>query len=343
MKNRSFIAVFFIFLFSLVSCGDNGWKSGIFIYDQNDTFISSFKSELDKDLSLIDCASDIYYASRSQTTQNEQVTQAIESEDYDVLALNLVDRLAGGAIMDKAAIYSLPIVFFNREPLSDELLDHENVYYVGGDPKNEGKLQAELAENLFGSPSSMESKYDKNGDGKIQLVILKGEQGHQDSEERTKNSVGKLRDDGYDIDVLATYYCDRQKDKGYEAFKELDSEKKIDNIELVLSNNDDMALGAIEYLLDEGIFLFQASDVSEQPFPIIGVDATKVGEEAILNNYLYGTVKNNGEEQARAVKRLIEFILKGWSIDSGFSYTFTDSNNKTIYIQGSKITKQNLI
>ena len=68
-------------------------------------------------------------------------------------------------------------------------------------------------------------------------------------------------------------------------------------IELVLCNNDDMALGALDAL--------DAAGVSAAVF---GVDATDVGMEALSAGRLWGTVDCNGKAQGRAVFRLAACI-----------------------------------
>ena len=344
MKNKlkKFLLMLLVNSFSLFSCGKNSSRIGIFIYDETDTFIGTLNNNIRNELNENKLDYGIYYASRSQTKQNEQVTQAIESNSYAILLLNLVDRLAGNAIMDKAALYDLPLVFFNREPLSSDLIKHENTYYVGSNPQVEGILQAYMVESLFGSPTSLNEKYDKNGDGTIQLILLRGEQGHQDSEERSKYSIGQLRDDGYNIDILESFYCNWQRDKAKEVTREL---YEIDNytnddIELIISNNDDMALGAIDYLLEKDLFLSDAEDVSMQPYPIIGVDATSVGLEAIKKNCMYGTVKNDALEQATAIVTLTDYILNKLPIDASFPFEF-ESEHK-IYIRGTIVTKADI-
>ena len=49
-----------------------------------------------------------------------------------------------------------------------------------------------------GSPTDL-SDLDKNDDNQIQMVILKGEQGHQDAEKRTSEIIRVLEDYGYTL------------------------------------------------------------------------------------------------------------------------------------------------
>jgi methyl-galactoside transport system substrate-binding protein len=256
---------------------------------------------------------------------------------YDLFVINAVDRLACSAIVEKCAQKNLPVIFFNREPQADALTGSD-VYYVGAAADSLGQKQADMVAELFPGDFAA-SKYDRNGDGAVQTVILKGEQGHQDAEKRTDNCVARLRELGYAVEVLAIEAADWNRRDGYEAMRRIQAEYG-ENIELVFSNNDDMALGAIDYLLEEGVFTAgYAGKAFDQPFIIVGVDGTAVGLEAIGQGLLYGTVNNDSEKQSDAIFLLAERIIQGKDL-SGFPYPVT--NGHYIYIDGDIITQANL-
>jgi len=323
----------------LISCGNSAKKISVFIYASDDTFINSLGENIKDKLKSNNIENSFYYAERSQNIQNDQITEAIESRENKLLLVNSVDRLADATIMDKAKLFDLPIIFFNREPLDNDLKNNEACYYVGSNPLTEGKIQAQLASNLFYNPYNLSSKYDKNGDNKIQIVLLKGEQGHQDMENRSKYCIQGLKDKGYNVDILTTSYANWTRKEAYMAMESIYGTYG-DQIELLFSNNDDMALGAIDYLLDNGIFFKTVSSVEEQPFPIIGVDATEVGRLAIQDHLLYGTVKNDKNAQADAIYSLIDHIINNKVIDKDFPYEINNVNK--IYIEGESVTIENL-
>ncbi|MFA6667345.1 MAG: galactose ABC transporter substrate-binding protein [Bacilli bacterium] len=332
MKKNKLFSLLLLCNIILCSCGDNSKHISIFIYTYDDTFISSLVSNLRTLINESNIDANYYYASRSQAKQNEQITNEIENNNNKLLVVNSVDRLADSSIIDKAKLYDLPVIFFNREPLDKDLEEGSKYYYVGSNPKSEGLLQAKMAKNLFGSPYSLNSLYDKNGDGKIQTVLLKGEQGHQDMENRSKYCIQGLENSGYKVDLLTTSYCNWSRSLGAEEMEKI-YDSYGDQIELIFSNNDDMALGAIDYLLEKNIFSSTATDVSEQPIQIIGVDATSVARTAISNHLMYGTVKNDAKKQAETISELTNLIIENKSLD-GVDFT---SGNK-IYVPGQEIT-----
>lgn len=324
---------------STISCDVVNQKVGIFIYDETDTFISAVADKLELGLQNemeTSLSYNIYYAENSQNNQNTQIINYLE-QSPSLLLVNAVDRLASGAIIEKCEESGTGLIFFNREPLESDMEDAENAYYVGSNPEDLGHLQALMAADLFGTPTSLNPEYDTNGDNIIQLVILKGEQGHQDAEKRTSSLIATLNNLGYQIELLVTKVNNWRRQEAYASMTNI-YDTYGEDIELICSNNDDMALGAIDYLLEHDIFQ-EGVEINEQPFIILGVDATNVGLEAIRNNYMYGTVLNDSTRQAEAILGLTEYIL-GKKDFADFPYTFT--NSRYIYVRGKSIIKADL-
>lgn len=341
MKNKQ-LSFLMSFALLLTSCSSSSNDALIFVYDENDTFISSFDTALQIELTKRDYSFQTYYAGNSQIKQNESLVEAVDKMDPKMMFINPVDRLSSGAIIDKVSTKDIPVVFFNRQPLDQDMIrgrkNNDKIFYVGTDPNFEGESQAKMVENLFGASSSLDPLYDKNGDGIIQTVLIKGEIGHQDSEKRSKAAMEALKNDGYQIETLYSTYCNWSRSLAKENSKEI-MKKYGKEIELILCNNDDMALGVIDYLLsDENTFEWEGKSL---PFPIFGVDGTNVGLEYVRKGLLSGTVKNEAHRQAEACIRIVEEIQKYGKITASFPYHM--ANEYTIYVEGSAITKDNLL
>ena len=67
-----------------------------------------------------------------QKTQNDQVKELLDA-GCNVLCVNLVDRADPSEIIDLAREREVPIIFFNREPVAEDLQQWEGLYYVGAD------------------------------------------------------------------------------------------------------------------------------------------------------------------------------------------------------------------
>jgi len=338
MVTKTVRIIFFLaclsLLASLTACGRSRARIAFFQYKSNDTFISEMMAYMTA--KVPDGADfEVRDAGNSQSVQNQQIIELI-SGGYDLFIINAVDRLACSSIMERCTSEGIPVIFFNREPLEDALAGRD-VYYVGADADSLGEKQADMVAELF-TTRFAGSRFDRNGDGAVQLVILKGEQGHQDAEKRTDNCVARLKELGFDVNVLAIEVADWNRRDGYEAMRKLYAQHG-ERIELVFSNNDDMALGAIDYLLDSGVFPGNAEEGGALPFVIVGVDGTAVGLDAIRDGYLYGTVNNDSVKQSDAILALVDYIIGGKDF-ADFPYAI--KNDHYIYIDGDIITKENL-
>lgn len=336
MKNKFLITL--ISLFLMASCANEKTNISLFLYTDSDTFLNSLKdSVIDKFASNNNYELNTFYGQNSQYVQINQIIDEINNKS-DLLLINLVDRLAASSIIEKAELLNVPIIFFNKEPLAKDIVKSNNAFYVGTNPIFEGEGQAEIVDNLFDGVNNFKySSFDKNKDGKLQVVQIKGEQGHQDTEQRSQYSLKKLLELGYEVEILATTYADWSRDVAKVDFSEMYEEILNNNnqIELILSNNDDMALGVIDYLTSLKEY-DSSKTFLEQYFPIIGVDATEVGLKAINDNLLYGTIRNNRNTQADAIYKLAEIILNKGNFEE-FEYDIT--NKKFVRIDGEKITK----
>jgi methyl-galactoside transport system substrate-binding protein len=300
-------------------------RIGVAIYKFDDTFMSYVRNAIEsnaKDKATVDMVD----SQNAQPTQNDQV-DAFLSKKANAIAINPVDRTAAAAIIDKAKARKTPVVFFNREPLPEDMKKWDKVYYVGAKAEQSGSMQGQIAVDYW----KKTPKADKNGDGKIQYIMLKGEPGHQDAELRTEFSIKTVVGAGIAVDKLAedTAYWDRP--KAVEKMKAFYA-KYGDKIEMVFCNNDDMALGAIEALRQEGYF------TGEKFLPVIGVDATAPAIQALEQGTLLGTVLNDATNQGKATFDLAFALAQGkdpattsWKIDDG----------KYVWVPYQMVTKDN--
>ena len=129
----------------------NSIRIGISLYRGDDTFINNIRNELEEQAKEyerengIKVTLDIQDAKGSQNTQNNQVERFI-SLGCDVLCINPVDRMDASVIIDKAMTAGVPVVFFNREPVAEDLQQWDRLYYVGSDAKESGTLEGLLVD-----------------------------------------------------------------------------------------------------------------------------------------------------------------------------------------------------
>lgn len=321
---------------ALVLCGCESKKElqevkvyvGVAYYNQSDTFLGELLSCFKKQLNYftgdsLETVVTVRDAAGSQRTQNDQVKELIDA-GCNVLCVNLVDRADPSEIIDLAREHNVPIIFFNREPVAEDLMQWDGLYYVGADARQSGIIQGELAVEII----QQNEQIDRNKDGKIQYVVLEGEPGHQDAIIRTENAVNTLKNNGIQLEKLSSGSANWNRAQAQNRMEQMISQYQ-NKIELVLANNDDMALGAID--------AYAKSNFTESAFPVfLGIDGTDVGLEAVLDSRLAGTVYNDKEGQAAAMAKLAVALVTGEGLEK-----IEFQNEKYIYLPYSKVTPDN--
>ena len=303
MKKHGFIISMAIFVIALVvgfismmsrgaSPKKNVIKIGLCLYRFDDTFISNVRQEIEEYAKEYEKEHDIKInlevvdARDNQNTQNHQVERFV-SLDYDVLLINVVDRFAASNMIETAVGANIPIVFFNRKPVDDDLNRADNIYYVGAGPKAAGIEQAKIIINAYNeNPHSI----DIDGDGVINYVLLEGEPSHQDSLVRTEWVIKTLQENNIPINKLSGAIGNWERAQGSALME--DFLNKYSNIDLVISNNDDMGLGAIDAI---------ERNNNIKGIKVVGIDGTKEALEAINEGKLLGTIESDKKEYAKAV------------------------------------------
>ncbi len=270
----------------------NSIRIGVSLYRADDTFIGNIRSELEKKAKSyeqetgIKVTLDIQDAKGNQYTQNKQVERFI-SLGCDALCVNPVDRTTSSGIIDPAMAADVPVIFFNRQPVEEDMDRWDRLYYVGADAKESAVLEAEIvADQYEKDPASL----DKNGDGVISYVLLEGESNHQDSLIRTEWSVQTLKDRHVPIEKITGGIANWERSQA-SALMEQWLEAYPDKIELVLSNNDDMALGAIDAIDRTG----------GKKISVVGIDGTTQGLDAVRSGKMLGTVSSDKSGYADAI------------------------------------------
>ena len=278
-------------------------RIGVATYRSDDTFITALCDDLERVSKQMESETgkkiilNIADGKNSQSNQNDQVDNFI-SRSYDVICVNMVDRTVAAVIIDKAKRADIPVVFFNREPVEEDIRMWDRAYYVGTDAKESGIMQGQIILNALKKDAGI----DKNGDGKLQYVMLEGEQAHQDSLIRTEYSVKTITAGGVQMEKLANDTANWQRSLGTAKMTSW-LDQFGDEIEVVLSNNDDMALGAIDAL--------KAQDMLENGPVGVGVDGTLAALEAIQNGEMLGSVVNDAQLQAQAMLDIACALTEG--------------------------------
>lgn len=295
----------------------------VFYYTYGDDYISTVRAALDKDLEEAGINYVDYDGANNQTQQTEQVQTAI-AKGSKCLVVNLVDTASQDAatnIVEQAEAAGIPVIFFNRSVDEEVVTAYDNAAFVGTDYEMAGKMQGDMIGNYL---NANYETVDLNGDGVISYIMLKGQEGNAEADARTQygveNADAKLAEEGHEAlayfksDASTKYELD--KDGAWSAAEGTNivqnalsqyNEANNNMIELVIANNDGMALGALSALQNEGYNNGEGTTI----IPIFGVDALEDAKARIDEGNMTGTIKQDGEGMAAAICTMVQNMMAG--------------------------------
>lgn len=322
-KNLIFVisAMLIISAVLMVSCGEkSGSKAsadaptiGVTIYRYDDNFMSFVRRNIE---SFISGKAQLIMndSQNNQAQQNDQVDVML-NKDTKALAINLVDPQAAQTIIDKAKAKNIPVVFFNKQPSAQAMASYDKTWYVGTTPEESGDMQGKIVVDAWKADPTL----DKNGDGVIQYVLIKGEPGHPDAEARTTHVTKYITENGIKVQKLeelnANWDTARAKD-----IVDAWIQKHGDKIEFIFSNNDSMALGALQSVQSLG---YNTGDKAKY-IPIVGVDAIPDMLNEIKKETILGSVLNDPVGQSQALVDLTLNVAAGKDPLDGTTWTLDE-------------------
>ncbi|MCT8999760.1 sugar ABC transporter substrate-binding protein [Chelativorans intermedius] len=211
--------------------------------------------------------------------QLDQINNFIAS-GVDAIIVNPVDTSATEAMTNAAASAGVPLVYVNRQPINVDSLP-ENQAFVASNEIESGTLAAFEGCKLLRSMGKSEG---------ANIYIMMGELSNQAAVQRTKDFHDVLAMDMCSfINVIDEQTANWSRDEAQDLMTNwLSSGTQFDG---VFSNNDEMAIGAIQAM--------KASGISMEDVVVTGVDATQDALVAMREGDLDVTVFQNAAGQGR--------------------------------------------
>ena len=351
MKKLLALLLAMVMALGLVSFASAEGEVQVFWYTFGDVYLTSVREALDAALTEKGLAFNNNDAAATQTTQSDQINTAITS-GTKVLVVNLAESGADGIarnISDAAKAAGIPLVFFNRAIAQDDAIaaeiikDNGKAAFVGTNYEEAGIMQGKMiGEYVLANYDAL----DLNKDGVITYVMFKGDETNLEAIARTKYGVeeankvlveaGKPELKFYDEGNAAKYLVDQNgtwsNTASFEYMTTILSQYNEANnnmVELVIANNDDMALGAVNALINIG---WNTGEEGAKVLPVFGVDATATAVELINKGQQTGTIKQDAVGMADAVATIVANLAEGKPAFEGLNeaYVQTDGWKVTI-------------
>ncbi|WP_158894738.1 MULTISPECIES: sugar ABC transporter substrate-binding protein [unclassified Pseudomonas] len=230
---------------------------------------------------------------RNDVVKQLNQVQSFISQKVDAVIVNPVDTAATRNLIESASKAGIPLVFVNRKP--DDAKLPAGVVTVTSNDREAGHLQAQYIADKLG--------------GKGQVAILLGELSNNSTQVRTagfKEILGKYPG----IKIVEEQTGMWLRDKGMDLTSNwLLAGKEIDGI---LSNNDEMAIGAAMALKQAG----------KQGVLVGGVDGTPDALAAIKRGLMSVSVYQDARGQAEGALNAAEKLAKKENVEQNVTIPY---------------------
>lgn len=265
-------------------------------------------------------------ADGDQAKQLQQIAE-LAKQGCDSLIVEPVMSDAAKELLQALDATGLPAVLMNRKIDTTLLTDYQNIAYIGVEPTEPGKLQAQML-------SALSDGGDINGDGVVSYMLLQGPENHQDAAIWKASLEKVLAESGGETEQITAVCGDWTRESG----KKLCSQeiaKFGKDIEVIFCGNDQMALGALEAIADGGRTV--GIDVY-----LYGIGGDPEALQKTKDRTLSGTVYTDPAAYRTAVVNTVFSQIKGESVDKVqiIPYTtITEGNIQRYLTSVSKITE----
>jgi len=265
-------------------------KIGVTLYDR-DQFISSLEQ------AILDAAKANPGVTIDSQDAKQDVNQQLAQVDvfvtkkYNAMIVNLINTDTVETILERAN--GTPTIFVNRRP-RDAVIDGVKTAYVGSQEFDAGRMQGEFLAKFF-----------KGKKTELRYVLFMGQLGLENTNERTRGVKETLTKAGFKLTKVYEDTAEWDRFKAMNQMQQFLGTNK--DFDVVICNNDEMALGAIEALKTAGKDL--------KAIPVVGIDATPPAKEAVKNGEMAMTVFQNAKAQGRVALEFAIKAAKGQKID----------------------------
>ncbi|MDR2552244.1 MAG: substrate-binding domain-containing protein [Treponema sp.] len=314
MKKIALITAVFLAASALVFAGGGGQRSGggaaagsvriaLLMRNMDEQFLKDYSDNIRKlaaannvDLNVQDARSDgATQLTQLQTLLNQGYKYFVIVPCVSELSeqMNQLIQEQGGA-----AAYS------NIQPTTASLKVGKNFFFASSPEFVGGRYQGQLIADYF-------DKNPAKAPGKtVNMLLILGQLGHPAQVNREAGLLAELKTRGYTVNIIARDTANWTPDQSQEKMNTWISAFR-DQFNVVAAQNDGMALGAVESLIQNGLVKSDASDGTILAVPVLGIDATGDAINSMKENKLYATVLQDAVGQSAAAFDVVHQIAAG--------------------------------
>ena len=261
----------------------------------DDNFLTVLRNGIQSQADSAGLKVQIEDAQNDVAKQLDQINNFIAS-GVDAIIVNPVDTSATQAMSDAAAAANIPLVYVNRQPINVDTLP-DNQAFVASNEVDSGTLETiALCDN-----------WAAEGKTEVNVYVLQGELSNQAAVQRTQD-IHDVMGDGrckVKINIIDEQTANWSRDQAQNLMTNwLSTGAAFDG---VISNNDEMAIGAIQAM--------KAAGIDMATVQVGGVDATQDALAAMQAGDLDVTVFQNAAAQGGGALDAAVKLAKGEAVD----------------------------
>lgn len=235
----------------------------------------------------------IFNNARQKQENQIKALRSFISQRVDYIVFSPITEVGWETVLQEAKEAGIPVIVIDRKVKVDD----QSLYttWIGSDFHKEGRLAGETLAKCLARQGRKEER--------IRIVVLKGTEGATATIGRTEgfNEVAEAHENWI---ILEQADAEFTTTKGQEETEKL--LRKYKDIDVVISQNDDMAFGALTAIHDAGLTAGEKGDIM-----IISFDAVESALELVEKGLITADIEcnpNQGEYVEAVIKKMEQGI-----------------------------------
>ena len=241
----------------------------------------------------------IFDNARQKQANQIKAIRSFISQQVDYIVLSPIEETGWDTVLQEAKDAGIPVILMDRTVSVED----PSLYttWVGSDFAREGQDAGYWLEDYLKKQGREEDE--------INIVVLRGTKGASATLGRTKgfNEVARVQHNWHILELADGEFTTA---KGKEEMARL--LKKYENIDVVVSQNDDMTFGALEAIKEAGKTAGVDGDIT-----VISFDAVDAGVELVKNGEINIDVQCN-PDQGKYVEQVIQDMEADREIEKAY-------------------------
>ena len=266
-------------------------------------------------------------SSEDESLQLEQIKTMVNKDKVkSLLILLTADNSKQKEIFEFLAQSKVPTVFVYRQPRTIFTKKCPFCYTVSSPYAQAGVMQGELVYKMW----KAHPEWDLNKDGVLQYAVVKSSTGDITSENYTKWALKTLNESpefSLKNEQITLEDANFNKNRARNIVRRWVNSGLIDNIEVLISNHDEISMGMIEGLKDE--------DGKEIKRPLFSIGSTENGMKALKEGKISATVRHNFVDEASIALKIAENLATEQEANAGMEI---DILGRAVFVPFEKLS-----